>query len=214
MSVTVGRPPRLALLSGAVFVVLVVIGFAAIGGSTPEPHDSARKVFTYYGDHHDKQMVAGFVVALSVPFLLIFSSVLYRTLRALEGVGAWLPTLAFGGGVMGGAGYLAAVAIHLALADAGDQKAPAATYTLNFLDGNSWPLFTAPIGVLVFATGFATFRGQGALPRWLGWVAVVVGLLVFTPVGFFAWVLSGLWILVASVVLYLRAAPTGAAAAT
>jgi hypothetical protein len=213
MSVTVRRPPRLALLSGAVFVVLIVVGFGAIGGSTPEPHDSAQKVFNYYRDHHDKQMVAAFVVALSVPFLLIFSSVLYRTLRALDGVGAWLPTLALAGGVMGGAGYLVAVSIHLALADAGDQKSAAATYTLNFLDGNSFPLFVAPIGVLVFATGFATFRGQGALPRWLGWVAVVVGLLVFTPAGFFAWIACGLWILVASVVLYLRAAPGAPAAA-
>jgi hypothetical protein len=213
MSVTVGRPPRLALLSGALFVVLVVVGFVAVGGSTPDTNDSAHKVFTYYQDHHAKQTAAAFVVIFSVPFLLIFTSVLYRTLRALEGVGAWLPTLAFAGGVMGGAGYLAVASVHLALADAGDKHAPAATYALNFLDGNNFPMFVAPLGVLVFATGFATFRGQGALPRWLGWVAVVVGLLVFTPAGFFAWIACGLWILVASVVLFLRGAPSAAAAA-
>jgi hypothetical protein len=213
MSVTVGRPPRLAMLSGAVFVVLVAVAFGAVGGSTPDPHDSAHKVFTYYHDHHGKQSLAAFLVIWSVPFLLIFSSVLYRTLRALEGVGAWLPTLAFAGGVVGGGAYLAIASIHLALADAGNKGSPAATYALNFLDGNDFPMFVAPLGVLVFATGFATFRGQGALPRWLGWVAVVVGLLVFTPAGFFAWIGCGVWILVASILLYLRAAPSAPAVA-
>ena len=214
MSVAVARPPRLAMLSGAVFVVLLVVAFAVLGGETPDENASARKVLTFYTDHQNRQIAAAIVLGASVPFLMIFSAVLHRTLRAFEGPGGWLSTLALGGGLVASAGFLIGAGIHLALAAAADEEAVAAAHALNFLDALDFPAFALPIGVLVFATGFATFRGGGALPRWLGWVAIIVGLVVFTPAGFFASVLCVLWILVASIVLYLRGAPTGAAAAT
>jgi hypothetical protein len=213
MSVAVARPPRLAMLSGAVFVVLLIVAFAVLGGDTPDENDSAREVFTFYTDHQDKQIAAALVLIACVPFLMIFSAVLHRTLRAFEGPGGWLSTLALAGGVAAAAGFLITASIHLALIAAADEKAIGAAHALNFLDALCFPAFVAPMGVLVFATGFATFRGGGALPRWLGWVAVVVGLLVFTPAGFPAAVASTLWVLVASIVLYLRGAPTAAAAA-
>ena len=37
--------------------------------------------------------------------------------------------------------------------------------------------------------------------RWLGWIALVLGVLMFTPVGFFAFLGSGLWIALASVAM-------------
>jgi hypothetical protein len=47
--------------------------------------------------------------------------------------------------------------------------------------------------------------------RWLGWIALVLGVLMFTPVGFFAFLASGLWIALASVALTMqeRAQPAG-----
>jgi hypothetical protein len=206
------RPPRLALLAGAVFVVLVAAGFT-VGGDTPEVKSSAVKIVNYYNDNQAKQIVAALLVLASVPFLLIFSVVLQRTLRAFERPGGWLSLLAFAGGVVAAAGFLVAVGIHIALVESTDHHQLAAAQALNALDSDCFPAFAAPIGVLTFATGFATFRGQGPLPRWLGWVAVIVGLLVFTPAGFFAFLASGVWVLVVSVVLYMRAAPTAAAAA-
>ena len=85
MSAAVARPPRLAMLSGAVFVVLLIVAFAVLGGETPDENASARKVFTFYTDHQSRQIAAAIVVAASVPFLMIFSAVLHRTLRAFEG---------------------------------------------------------------------------------------------------------------------------------
>jgi hypothetical protein len=214
MSVAAARPPRLAMLSGAVFVVLVVVAFVVLGGSTPDEDASARKVLNFYNDHEARQIAAAIVLAASVPFLLIFSAVLHRTLRAFEGPGGWLSTLALAGGVVAGAGFLMGAGVHLALTDAANKDAIGAAHALNFLDALDFPSFALPIGVLVFATGFSTFRRAGALPRWLGWVGVIVGLLVFTPAGFIFFGASGLWILVASIVLYLRAAPVAPAAAT
>ena len=44
--------------------------------------------------------------------------------------------------------------------------------------------FPFEIGLIVFAlcTGLAIIA-SGALPKWLGWVMVVIGVVAFTPVG-------------------------------
>jgi hypothetical protein len=204
MATPVERPPRLAFLSGAVFVILVVVAFGPLGGDTPEVKDSAHKVVTFYNDHQGRQIAAALCVLASVPFLMIFSAVLQRTLRAFEGPGGWLSMLAFAGGVVASAGFLLAVGVHFALIESADHNQALVAHAVNAIDSDNFPAFAAPIGVLVFATGFATFRGQGALPRWLGWAGIIVGLLVFTPAGFFAFGVCGIWILVASVILYLQ----------
>ena len=60
-----------------------------------------------------------------------------------------------------------------------------------------------PIFMLSAAT--ATLRG-GVFPRWLGWVGVVIGIAAVTPAGFFAILASGIWIVIASVLLLRRPA--------
>jgi hypothetical protein len=54
--------------------------------------------------------------------------------------------------------------------------------------------------VLVLAAGLSTVR-HGGLPKWLGWAGIVIGILVFTPAGFFAFLASGVWIALASILL-------------
>jgi hypothetical protein len=51
------------------------------------------------------------------------------------------------------------------------------------------------------------------LPKWLGWVALVLAIATFTPVGFIGFGLTGIWIIVASILLSARAAPATPAAA-
>jgi len=75
--------------------------------------------------------------------------------------------------------------------------------TLNVLQ-NDFPGAVASVGAALFllATGIALIR-SGALPRWLGWVGVVFGVLTLVlrlgPIG------AGLWVLLASIVILLRA---------
>jgi hypothetical protein len=54
------------------------------------------------------------------------------------------------------------------------------------------------------------------LPTWMGWVGIVLFIVFFTPVGFVAFGLSGIWIIIASILLYRTAdaatpAPTAGA---
>jgi hypothetical protein len=41
---------------------------------------------------------------------------------------------------------------------------------------------------------------HGAL-RWLGWIALIAGVAVFTPLGFFALIIALMWIIAAGIVL-------------
>jgi hypothetical protein len=192
---------RLAPLTGLVFVAIVVAVFAT-GGSTPGDHDTAREVQDFYGQHHDKHMLLAFIMAISIPFLLFFVSILRYELRRAGGTGQ-LANAAFAGGVLAAAGFGILAFVHLALADAGDSvKTIGTTQALNVLDNNDFLPMAAGMGVLVLAAGLSTVR-HGGLPKWLGWVGVVIGVAAFTPAGFFAFLLSGIWVVIVSILLTL-----------
>ncbi len=190
---------RLTPLAGVVFVAIVVAVFA-IGGSTPGDHASALKVATFYGKHHDKHMVLSFILALSIPFLLFFVSSLRYDLRRAGGTGQ-IANAAFAGGVLAAAGFAILAFVHYALADAADSaKTIGTTQALNVLDNTDFIPVAAGVGVLVLAAGLSAVR-HGGLPRWLGWIGVVIGILAFTPAGFFAFLASGIWIAIVSIAL-------------
>ena len=202
---------RLAPLTGLVFVAIVVAVFAT-GGSTPGDHDSAREVQSFYGQHHDKHMALAFIMAISIPFLLFFVSILRYELRRAGGTGQ-LANAAFAGGVLAAAGFGILAFVHLALADAGDSvKTIGTTQALNVLDNNDFLPMAAGMGVLVLAAGLSVVR-HGGLPKWLGWVGVVIGVAAFTPAGFFAFLLSGIWVAIVSILLTLGRQSTAPAPA-
>jgi hypothetical protein len=190
---------RLAPLTGVAFVAIAVIAFA-IGGSTPGDHDTAQQVQAFYGDHHDKHMILSFVLALSIPFLLFFVSILRYELRRAGGTGQ-LANAAFGGGVLAAAGFGILAFVHLALADAADSANTIGTaQALNVLDNNDFIPVAAGVGLLMLGAGMSAVR-HGGLPKWLAWAAVVIGILAFTPAGFLAFLASGIWIALASILL-------------
>lgn len=206
------RLQRLAPLSGLVFVVLVVVGFIPVGGSTPDSSDSPSKITSFYVDHHNKEFVAVILVAIGALFLAIFVASLRDRLRS-AGAETWT-NLVLVGGAAAVAGFLFAVTVHAALADGGDHHFSAdAMVAINGLDSNSFFAFSLPLAIMVLGAGGAMLQ-TGILPRWLGWVGVAFGILSFTPVGFFVFALIGIWIIVVSVLLSRSAEAAPAAAAT
>ena len=67
-------------------------------------------------------------------------------------------------------------------------------------------VFSISIGLAIIASG--------ALPKWLGWVQVVIGVVAFTPVGFFGFFVTLLWSVIVAILIYRRTAPAAAAPAT
>ena len=62
------------------------------------------------------------------------------------------------------------------------------------------------LGVLLFlwATGISVVR-SGALPKWIGWIMLLLGVVGLTPIGFAAFIGTALLILVISILLAVRA---------
>ena len=95
---------------------------------------------------------------------------------------------------------------------------PIATQTLSVASSDFFFPFLAGIAIMSFASGICTLR-FGGLPKWLGWVAIVIGIVTVTPVGFVGFLAAFIWVLVVSITLFLRegqaatpASPTAPAA--
>jgi hypothetical protein len=107
------------------------------------------------------------------------------------------------GSVLTGAAILVTAAVHFALTDgATNNVSPDALQALALVDGNTWVAFNPGLGVMMLGAAGALIPRLGAY-RWLGWVALVLGIALFIPVAdFFALLLTLVWILVVSVMLF------------
>ena len=151
--------------------------------------------------------LAAAIVALAVIFFAMFIVALRDYLRGDGAGGDFWPTVALVGGVASVAGFCLAITVHAALVDGGHNKLPGdAMIALNAVDNWDFFAFAFPMTILLFGAAGATLKGGAALPRWLGWVALAIGILFFAgPAGFFAFLLTGIWIMIASVTMYRRA---------
>jgi hypothetical protein len=204
--------PRFAPLAGIVFVVLLILAFVVIEGETPDIDDSAQKITSFYHDDQGKHIAAVVLVALSTIFLTVFAVSLREFLR-LPGESDFWPTVALVGGAVAVAGFLVAAGIHLALIDGGDKNiSPDAMVALNAIDADDFFGFATPLGIMLLGAGGATLRAGAALPKWMGWAAIVLFVVFFTPAGFAAFGLTGIWIIIASILMYQRSEASAAPA--
>lgn len=198
---------KLFQLSGVVFVALVVVAIVGIGGSTPGTGASAEKLASFYSDNALRQGVSTFALAATAPVVLLFGIGLATTLGSRDGGGlsTWGYLLLAGAILVAGAILLTSF-VHFALANGGDEEiAPTALQALNSLDGNTWMAFNPAFGMMMLGAAGALL--SGAVHRWLGWTALVLGVALFVPFAdFFALLGTLVWIAVTSLVL-VRAKP-------
>ena len=194
----------LASLTGALFVVLTLIAFFALGGSTPEGDDSAQKVVSFYSDHETKEIIAAVVLSLGAVALIFFAATLKRRLEVAGPDRGILPTVALGAGIIAAGGFLTAATLHFALADYAGDIDPSAAQALNAIDSDFFLPFAMGLATLILATSLWLLRNRSLLPTWLGWLGIIIFVISFTPAGFIGFGLAGIWIIVVSILLYLR----------
>ena len=199
-------------LTGILFVVLTFVA-ALISGETPATDDAPQDIVSFYLDNDSSQAVAAAILALACVALLFFLGSLRRALRSVVSDEGGLSTVVLLGGTVMAVGASIFAGIGFTLGDAADELPPSAIVTLNAL--NSDMFFTVAVGTAVFnlALGLAILL-HGGFPRALGWLALVVGILGLTPLGFFAFLATGIVIVWASVALAMaenRATPPPAA---
>jgi hypothetical protein len=194
------RASRLVPLAGLATVVLVVLTFI-IGGETPNGDDPVTKVVSFYRDNDTDQMVAAGLLIWGMAAFLLFSSGLWRLLRNAETDRRGTSSLLVVGAALLAVGATIFAGLGFTLGDFADDLPPQAIMALNALNSDMFPTLT--LGVFAFLIGAgASMIKTGALPKWLGWVAVVLAIAALTPVGFFAFLALGLWILIASALIF------------
>ena len=188
-------------LTGLLFVVLIVASFL-VGGETPDADASAREVVDYWTDNDDVNMLGSVIECLAAVSLLFFAATLRRSAsRWTEN--SVLPSVAFAGGIVAAAGIGVDAAIRFAAADVAGDVDPAVLQTFSAAWANFFFPMVIGIATLVLATSLAGWR-SGAVPKWLAVIGVLIFVAFFTPAGFVAFLVSGVWIIVLSVMLSRR----------
>ena len=108
------------------------------------------------------------------------------------------------------AGAIVYFNFDFALAVVPQHLAPAAAQALNVLALNMALAPSAGGFVFGIAAGLAIIRG-GTLPAWLGWAAIVIGVVAVTSAVILALPLFALWAAIVGVVIWRRSPPAAVA---
>jgi hypothetical protein len=185
----------LALVYLAVFVVLM-----ATGADRSADDDPAKLIADYdISDLGVQLMTYGTVIAAAV---LVFlgagvRSVLRRTGQRWTADAAMLGFAVMGLTLVGFA--MTSLALHHAV-DIGDTTVVRA---INVLDTTNFPLAMLALACAMVGTGITALRG-GALPAWLCWTSIVLGVMApLGPLGFAPFMLFPIWTVVVAAKLRL-----------
>ena len=195
----------LVALCGVAFVVLTVVGIVALGGDTPGNDDPAAKIASFYNAHQNREFAAAFLVAAATPLLAIFAAGLALALWPLQsGHRRIWPILLIGGALLSAGSFILGAFVHFALADGGDKLTAATLQGLNVLDADSWIAFNSSLGLLMLGAGASLLVSSKGY-RIMGWIGLLLGVVLFVPFADFpALLLTGIWLIVTSIMFYRR----------
>jgi hypothetical protein len=203
---------RWAALGGVLYVVLFVIGTILQFSGAPNGDAAPSKVVAWYSDSgHRTQLNIGWVlVGLGLFFFLWFLVALRQALIRLVGEG-FLPTLATVGGAVYATLALAAVAVSDGIRTMSDdtyhhQVSPPLVHAASDVAYVLHSSGGAGIGAMMIAASLAVVRTR-VLPVAIGWIGVVAGIIALASILFFPWFVIALWLLAASIILFLANSP-------
>jgi hypothetical protein len=149
----------------------------------PAPGSSAAELIDFYTDLSSRIVVGGLASLFSIAIWTFFAGALRSVLAELEG-DELLADVAFGGTLLGLATGFGAEAVNMAAAfraDDGELTEPLALalFDISYVFGS----YATGIGfgVALLAIGAVALRSGALLPRWLGLVALALGLAMVTP---------------------------------
>ena len=192
------------------FVVLLIVSFI-VAGEPKSADDGAAEVAEWYTDNQNSARAGAFIGVVAAVPLIFFGAYLRKV---LEPAGALLSTLPLIGTAIVGIGAAIDNMLLFAAAEAADDITGPQLQTIQAIwDSDFLPFF---LGIMVFlwSVGIAVLRSD-VLPKWMGWFAIVFGVVSLAgPIGFIGALGALLWVIIASIMLSMRArsAPTTPAA--
>jgi hypothetical protein len=207
---------RWTALAGAVYVVFFVVGTILLFSGAPDGDAPPAKVIQWYSDsgHRDQINIGWILVGLGIFFFLWFAATVRRAVMAVDGEGILTAVVGIGGGVYAAVAF-AAVALNNGIRTMSDdtfrhQVYPDLIHAANDAGYVMQATGAAALGAMIIAMSLA-FMWGAVWPTWAGWLGVVVGILAIGAILFFTQFLFLLWILVVSILMFLRGIPTARA---
>jgi hypothetical protein len=207
---------RWTSLAGAAYVMLFVVGTIVLFSGAPDGDASPAKVIQWYSDsgHRDQINIGWILVGLGIFFFLWFAATVRRAVMAVDGEGILTAVVGIGGGVYAAVAF-AAVALNSGIRTMSDDTFqhrvyPDLIHAANDAGYVMHATGAAALGAMIIAMSLA-FMWGAVWPTWAGWLGVAVGILAIAAILFFTQWLFLLWILVVSILMYLRGIPTARA---
>ena len=194
------RRARLAPLAGIGLIAGLIALFASPGGG--EAGETPREVVAYAASHESWILAMAFFGLAVIPLGGVFVAALHARLRGIAT--ATESTLVLIGGIAFTLSFSLALTIWSApLTDIAGARELAVADAYLAIDDIGWFLFGASgVGVAMMAipASLAALRGR-AVPAWLGWVGVALGVASLATIAFFGVFAWMAWIAGASIVM-------------
>jgi hypothetical protein len=199
-------------LAGALFVILAIVSFI-VGGEPPDADEGAAEIVEFYVDNEDSLYAGVYMLGLALLALLLFAAHLRNVLSDAAGGRSTPATLVLVGASILATGAAIDGTLTIALTSTAGDIDPASTVALQALWDNDFLPMALGTAVILLSAGIAGVT-TGGLPKWLAWIALILGVLGATPLGFVAFIGGAVWIVVTSIVLAMGARPAQPAAGT
>jgi hypothetical protein len=195
------RWSRLAPLTGIAFALLFTVALViAATNNTPTSDASGTTVIAFYETHGSALRAGAIIMAFAFLFLLFFSGSVRsyrRSAPTAEGPAALIPVSA----AVLVAGGTTNFGFEYALGDVPGHLSPAAAQALNVLSDDLYLTQAAGLCALGMVAGLAILR-SALLSRWLGWLALVMGIVVLTPADLVAFIALPVWVAATSISIW------------
>jgi hypothetical protein len=199
------RLVRILPLAGVAYLVLEIAGNGSIG-DFPDSNTPIAKLVPFYAKHHSSIATGGLLLHYGGLALALFLVAVWDRIRE-SGVHPLVSAALLFGAAVTVAADFAGDGVYSTLGFIGGHEqviTPAALQAWH-INGAGGGLTTGDGGLMIalLAVSVAGIAGR-ALPRWLGWSALPLGLVQLTPLGFYGGALFWLWAAVAGIYMTLR----------
>src|SRR5688500_11322305 len=175
----------IAPLTGVAFLVLAIASVALGGGEPPDPtEEPVEEIVEFYVDNEGAIWVSALLQTLAAAALVFFAGYLRKVLRAAEGPGHMLSAVVLAGATILATGLAIDATLNVTLVETVEDIEPAAVQAVAALWHNDFLPLALGGFLFLLSAGISIVR-HGLLPKWLGWIAIVIAVAAVTPVGFF-----------------------------
>jgi hypothetical protein len=198
------RFDRFLPFAGVLIGLLFLVGLVLLRND-PSSETGVAKTFSYWHQNRGEHQIIALLITPLIAFLLVFFGAGLRRRLANESEDSGHGTVAFGGAILAAATFVVVGMLEAAMTNAAHYGHINAVYTLNQFHSYDWLAWNPAFAAVLLATGLGARRNQ-MLPAPLAWVTIVLGVSLLTPLGFFAFIVLPVWLIVVGLLLCRRPA--------